>query len=90
MSKIKQLQLGKNGLTNEFIESLKHQFDNTKTIKISVLKSAERKSMDEYAKKMIEHLGNKFTYKIIGFTIILKKWNKEFLNQNEKDMKKGV
>jgi RNA-binding protein YhbY len=83
MAQLKRLQLGKNGLTNEFLETLKHQFDNTKTLKISVLKSAGREKLEEYSKKMVEHLGNRFTYRIVGFTITLKKWGREFNKAKE-------
>jgi RNA-binding protein YhbY len=83
MAQLKKLQIGKNGLTPEFLETLKHQFDNTKTLKISVLKTGGRESLENYSKKMIEHLGNRFTYRIIGFTITLKKWGRDVTKQKE-------
>jgi RNA-binding protein YhbY len=76
-----ELQLGKKGLTQEFLEALKHRFENTKikNIKISVLRSARehgREDVKEYAKEIQHFLGPKFTYKILGFSIFLKKWRK--------------
>lgn len=71
-------QLGKNGITENFIETLKSHFTRKEIIRISVLKSArpERSKMKEYAEEITKKLGNLFTTKIIGFTIIVKKWRK--------------
>jgi len=75
-----EIQLGKNGLTQEFLEDLEKRFEkfSNKTIKIHVLKSARESKADvkKYAKEIVGKLGNKFTYRIIGFTIIMRKWRK--------------
>jgi len=78
MAPVGFLQLGKAGLTENFMQTLKTRFDKHRTIKVSVLKSAgrEKKQVKEYSEKMLNELGEKFTSKIIGFTIILKKWRK--------------
>jgi len=78
MEPIGFLQLGKQGLTENFIQSLKSRFDKHKTIKVSVLKNAghEKQKIKEYSEKMLNELGDKFTSRILGFTIILKKWRK--------------
>lgn len=75
------IQLGKKGLTSEFLDDIKTRFDNKKieNIKISVLRSARenaREDIKKYAEKIINFLGKKFTYKILGFSIFLKKWRK--------------
>ena len=72
------MQLGKNGVTENFIESLKNSFKNHDNIRISVLKSArhEKKKMNDYSEEILEKLGKNFTSRVIGFTIILKKWIK--------------
>lgn len=76
-----EMQLGKNGLTQNFLEEIKKRFEKTeiKNIKISVLKSAResRDDVKKYADELRNYLGNKFTYRIIGFSIFLKKWRKE-------------
>ena len=75
---IRQMQLGKQGITENFINSLKNQFKNSQVIKISVLKSATR-DREEIAKikdELLEKLGKNFTGRIIGFTIIVRKWRK--------------
>ncbi|MBU1129055.1 MAG: YhbY family RNA-binding protein [Nanoarchaeota archaeon] len=78
MAPVGYLQLGKAGLTENFMQTLKTRFDKHRTIKVSVLKSAgrEKKQVKEYSEKMLNELGEKFTSKIIGFTIILKRWRK--------------
>lgn len=76
-----EIQLGKKGLTPEFIEGLKKRFEKplVKNIKISVLKSAResREDIKKYAEELREALGKKYTYRIIGFSIFLKKWRRE-------------
>jgi len=73
-----KLQLGKKGLTSEFIKNLKRVLNNTENVRISLLKTSTRdkEKVREWAKEIIKNLGKKFTYKIIGYTIILKKWRK--------------
>jgi RNA-binding protein YhbY len=76
---IKELQIGKNKITENFIETLKTYFVKNKTVKISVLKSAResREDMKKISGELIEKLGKNYTIKIIGFTIILRKWRRE-------------
>lgn len=73
-----EMQLGKNGITENFIETLKGSFQKHDMIRLSVLKSARenREDMKKHADKILEKLGEKYTAKIIGFKIILKKWRK--------------
>jgi RNA-binding protein YhbY len=75
---VKELQLGKNGITDNFIETLKLAFSNTRTLKISVLQSARESKEDVKKQKdeLLTKLGNHYTGKVLGFTIILKKWRK--------------
>ena len=72
------MQIGKNRLTQEFIESVKTAFSTHENIKVSVLKSAakEKKEIGRMASEMQSALGSKFTYRIVGHTIFLKKWRK--------------
>ena len=73
-----EIQLGKNGITESFIESLKHIFENHENVRLSVLKSAghDKEKVKNYSEEILEKLGNNYTAKIIGFKIILKKWRK--------------
>jgi len=74
------MQLGKNGLTQNFLDEIKTRFEKKgiENIKISVLKSARGSKDDvkKYAEEILEFLGDKFTYKVVGFSIFLKKWRK--------------
>lgn len=74
---VRTIQLGKHGITDNFIASLLNQFKATQTVKVSVLKSAKREDIKEYSDDLLEKLGKKFTSKTIGFTIILKKWRQD-------------
>lgn len=79
MPTIRQMQLGKNGLTEGFMCNLKHHFDTCKNVKISVLKSCcrDREELRKINEKILEKLGNNYTSRIIGYTIVVKKWRKE-------------
>lgn len=79
MVKIGFIQLGKNGITENFISTLKNNFKKHGNVRVSVLKSAghNKESVKKYSGEILEKLGKNYTSKIIGFTIILKKWRKE-------------
>lgn len=81
-----QMQLGKKGLTLEFIENIKINFKNVENIRISVLKSAcrDRDELKEIKDKILSDLGNNYTGKTLGFTIILKKWRKPRNDRTQK------
>ncbi len=72
------MQIGKNGLTENLLNNLKNVFRKYENVKISVLKNAghDREKVREMAEKIRTELGEKFTYRIVGFTIFLKKWRK--------------
>lgn len=72
------VQLGKQGITDNFVETLKNYFKKYENVKVSVLKGAghERKKIKEYSDELLEKLGKNYTSRIIGFTIVLKKWRK--------------
>jgi RNA-binding protein YhbY len=73
-----EIQLGKNGITDNFIQTLKHLFENHENVRLSVLKSAghDREKVKKYSEEILDKLGKNYTAKIIGFKIILKKWRK--------------
>jgi len=76
MSIAKIIQLGKQGITPSFIENLKNQFKKYSNIRISVLKSARenKQSVKKYSEEILEQLGKNYTSRVIGFTLVLKKW----------------
>jgi len=75
MQSVKEMQLGKKGLTPEFIDSLKKQFENTKHIRISVLKSScrDKSELEEVKEKILDELGENYKARTIGYKILLKK-----------------
>ena len=78
MPNLVKLQLGKNGLTDEFIEGTRKIFEKAEHVRISLLKSAtrDREEIKKMAENLVSKLGKQYTYKIIGFTIVLTKWRK--------------
>ena len=78
MHRFANIQLGKNGVTPNLIETLKNHFKNYENVKISILKSArhDKTKVKEYSEQILEKLGRRYTAKTIGFTIVVKKWRK--------------
>jgi RNA-binding protein YhbY len=78
MEKVIKLQVGKNGLTDEFIEQAKQCFEKTHFLKVHILKSACRgkEEAKKMADKLVESLGDKFNYKLIGYTLNIRKFRK--------------
>jgi len=76
---IRQLQLGKKGLTKEFIETLKQHFEKTKILKISVLKSCcrDKKELKQIEQQILKSLGENYNSRIVGYTINLRKFSKK-------------
>tara|TARA_Y100000310_G_C20658000_1_gene803050 strand:+ start:1939 stop:2184 length:246 start_codon:yes stop_codon:yes gene_type:complete len=79
MAKIGSIQIGKNGITDSFVNSLKNCFKKHDSIKVSVLKGCtrDREKIKEYSEEILNKLGKNYTSRIIGFTISLKKWRKD-------------
>ena len=78
MKAIKKLQIGKKGLTPEFIEQVKSVFENGKLVKISILKSAcrDKKDAEKIGKELIAELGPKYGYKLVGYVLTIIKYRK--------------
>lgn len=76
--KLSEIQLGKNGITENFLETLKDHFKKHENVKISVLKSAghNKDKVKKYKNEILKELGKKYTARVIGFTIMVKKWRK--------------
>lgn len=73
------MQIGKNGLNEGFFETIKNSFKNYMMVKVAVLKSAsrEKEEVQEMAEKIIQELGPFYDYRLIGFTIVVKKFKKK-------------
>ena len=77
----KEIQLGKKGITLEFIKDIENRLEKHRniTLKVSVLKSIRpegKTDVKKYADELDEKLGEKYTVKTLGFSIFLRKWRK--------------
>ena len=79
MKQIKRLQMGKNGLTLAFIEQVKSIFEKETLVKISILKSAcrDKKDAEKIGDDLVEALGKKYDYKLVGYVLTVVKYRKE-------------
>ncbi|MEK6936357.1 MAG: YhbY family RNA-binding protein [Nanoarchaeota archaeon] len=75
-----ELQLGKNGLTPEFIANIEAKLGKLRNavIKIKVLRSVRQNKADvkKYADELVAKLGPNYTVRTMGFTISLRRWRK--------------
>jgi len=78
MATLTTIQLGKNGLTDNFILTLKDHFKKYNNVKVSVLRSCcrDKEELKKISNEMLEKLGTHYTMKIIGYTFAIKKWRK--------------
>ena len=78
MQSIKKLQIGKKGLTPEFAEQLKRIFENEQMLKVAILKSAcrDKKEAIKMADALLDMLGRNYTYRLVGYTLTIRKWRK--------------
>ncbi len=72
-----RIQIGKYGVTENFLQTLATYFKKYKTVKISVLKSAghTKEKVKEIEKEIIEFLGTGFRSRVLGFVIVLQRRN---------------
>lgn len=78
MKKIKKLQIGKNGLTPEFIEQVKRIFEETESMKITILRSACRDKAEakKIAEELADALGKNYAYRLVGYVLTLNKFRR--------------
>ena len=80
---ILRFDLGKKGLTENFLKNIKIAFNNSDTIKIKVLKSysADKSEIKQIAEKIEDflekHRKKHFISRVIGHTIVLRKLRKK-------------
>ncbi len=72
------IQLGKQGITENFLETLRGYFIRHTIVKVIVLRAAghEKSEMQKYSEEILAALGPQYTARTIGFTIIVRKWRK--------------
>jgi RNA-binding protein YhbY len=75
---ISSIQVGKNGVTDNLISTLQTHFKNHQNVKVVFLKNStrDRKKLKKAAEELVNELGKNYTYKILGYTVFIKKWRK--------------
>ena len=70
--------MGKAGLTNAFVEQVKSIFEKETLVKISILKSCcrDKKDADKIGRDLVEALGRKYDYKLVGYVLTVVKYRK--------------
>tara|TARA_Y100000310_G_C20445834_1_gene698355 strand:+ start:518 stop:763 length:246 start_codon:yes stop_codon:yes gene_type:complete len=78
MIPISSIQVGKHGVTDNLIDTLKTHFKNHANVKVVFLKNSirDKKKLKKVAEELINNLGKNYTYRILGFTVFIKKWRK--------------
>ena len=82
MASVSNMQLGKSGITDNFIITLKDHFKNNQNVKVSVMRSilpekGGKKQVEKYSEEILEKLGKKYTARVLGFCISIKKWRRD-------------
>ena len=72
------VQVGKQGLTENFFQTLKNHFKTRDSVKIILLPSVRENKQEarDIASEIEKMLGKNFTAHLIGYTINVKKWRK--------------
>jgi RNA-binding protein YhbY len=75
---IRKLQIGKNGISEAFIEQLKKTFEDARVVKVVILKSAcrDKEEAKKMSEKLVSVLGDKYGYKLVGYVLTLMKFRK--------------
>ncbi len=75
---IMQLQLGKNGLTDSFVEQVRKMFETEQILKISILKSAcrDKAEAEKICQELEEKLGKNFSHRLIGYVCTINKFRR--------------
>ncbi|NPE26943.1 hypothetical protein HNV12_02990 [Methanococcoides sp. SA1] len=78
MKPIKQLQIGKNGLSDAFVEQVRGIFETEKMVKISILQSAcrDKDEAKRIGEELVGKLGTKFGFKLVGYVLTVTKFRK--------------
>lgn len=73
-----KFQIGKQGVTSGFLKSLQLAFTTHQRARISVLRNSapNKKKVQSFASNIIDQLPGHFSYKIIGFIILVMKHKK--------------
>ena len=75
---LSSMQLGKAGVTENFLSTLRSHFQTHRNVKITVLRSAcrDKQELKTIVARILETLGTEYTARAVGYTINVKKWRK--------------
>ncbi|MCG8697349.1 MAG: YhbY family RNA-binding protein [Bacteroidales bacterium] len=78
MRPVRQLQLGKAGLSLAFVDQVRNIFENERMVKISILKSAcrDKEEAKKIGEELVGKLGSKFGFKLVGYVLTVSKFRK--------------
>jgi RNA-binding protein YhbY len=70
-----KFQIGKNGISEGTLLSLKNAFKKHKIVRVSILRGAVRDKtrVKEMAEELMVKLGEGYKYRVIGFVIVILK-----------------
>jgi RNA-binding protein YhbY len=79
MKPIRQLQMGKAGLSEAFVNQVRSIFETEKMVKVNILKSACRDKEDakKIGEDLVSQLGPKFGFKLIGYVLTISVFRKD-------------
>ncbi|MBT6690250.1 hypothetical protein HN903_03430 [archaeon] len=79
MKPIRQLQMGKAGLSDAFVEQVRSVFENEGMVKISILKSAcrDKGEAKKIGEDLVDALGSKYGFKLVGYVLTVIKFRKD-------------
>jgi len=78
MLPIASIQIGKNGIPENLSEILQDHFKTHQNVKLVFLKTSfrDKKKIKTTVEEILNELGTNYTYRIVGFTVFIKKWRK--------------
>lgn len=78
MQLISSIQVGKKGISDNLIETLKTHFKKHQNVKVVFLKNSvrDRRKLKKAVEEILEGLGKNYTYRILGYTVFIKKWRR--------------
>ena len=79
MFPIVSIQVGKNGIPENLAETLQNHFKNHQNVKIVFLKTSfrDKNKIKAITENILSQLGANYTYRLVGFTVFIKKWRKD-------------
>jgi RNA-binding protein YhbY len=80
-----KFNIGKAGYNPNIVLTLQTAFKTRENLKVVVLKSArEKENVNQIAEKLVNALGKNYTYRVMGYTIFLKRWRRFTKNAKNK------